>query len=850
MVTARTARSLFSVCVASRPWSVWTSVCVGARWWEARGRQLYGAGAVWDSRKQASAGWGSRHQSTSAGWGSKKHAAKRKIQLQTAELMMDAEMEQQLAPLRASCKEQGDLVRKLKAEGAPEVDIKKEVQELKARKKELEDMILKLSPADTFDRAKMNDLIKRRFFYDNSFAIYGGITGQYDYGPMGCDLVDNLLAEWHKHFVIQERMLKVNCSILTPEPVLKASGHVDKFADYMVKDVKTGECFRLDHLIKQHFEKVMADKKTSAEEKEALSLTVARLDGMTMEEMNDLMRKHDMKSPLTGNNLTDATEFNLMFPISIGPSGNLKGFLRPETAQGIFVNFKRLLEYNQGKLPFACAQVGNAYRNEISPRSGLLRVREFTMAEIEHFCDPDDKNHPKFAQVADTEMVLYSGCAQMDGESAKRMTIGEAVHGSGLSSLGLLSTPAEVGALDRYLKERSYILEHSPSQADLVVWEALRQPPPSDLFHASRWYRHLSSFSERERLSLPGEKLMLEELTGGRQKGMVANETLGYYMARIQQYLLRIGINPKKLRFRQHLSNEMAHYACDCWDAECLTSYGWIECVGCADRSAYDLQQHTKGSGVRMCVERPLKEAVMVDSLAAQPDKGIIGKTFKKDAKAVQEALTALTIEQAEQMDKALTEQGEYELSGFKMTRAMVPSFKREQKKVFVEEIVPSVIEPSFGVGRVFYSLLEHSFRVREDDDKRTFFSLATVVAPIKVSVLPLSNKQEFVPFTTQLADALTDLNLSVKIDDSTGSIGRRYARTDEIGIPLGITVDFDTVNKVPHTVTVRERDSTQQVRMPIEEVPLTIKNLADGKTQWKDVTDKWPIFTSQETTK
>ncbi|XP_045120078.1 glycine--tRNA ligase-like isoform X2 [Portunus trituberculatus] len=761
MVTARTARSLFSVCVASRPWSVWTSVCAGEKWWEARSRQLHGVRTIWDNRKQASAGWGSRHQSTSADWGSKKHAAKRKIKLQTAQLMMDAEMEQQLAPLRASCKEQGDLVRKLKAEGAPEMDIKKEVQELKARKKELEDMILKLSPADTFDRAKMNDLIKRRFFYDNSFAIYGGITGQYDYGPMGCDLVDNLLSEWHKHFVIQERMLKVNCSILTPEPVLKASGHVDKFADYMVKDVKTGECFRLDHLIKQHFEKVMADKKTSAEEKEALSLTLARLDGMTMEEMNDLMRKHDMKSPLTGNNLTDATEFNLMFPISIGPSGNLKGFLRPETAQGIFVNFKRLLEYNQGKLPFACAQVGNAYRNEISPRSGLLRVREFTMAEIEHFCDPDDKSHPKFAQVANTEMVLYSGCAQMDGESAKRMTIGEAVHG-----------------------------------------------------------------------------------------GLVANETLGYYMARIQQYLLRIGINPKKLRFRQHLSNEMAHYACDCWDAECLTSYGWIECVGCADRSAYDLQQHTKGSGVKMCVERPLKEAVMVDSLAPQPDKGMIGKTFKKDAKAVQEALAALTIDQAEQMDKALTEQGEYELSGFKITRAMIPSFKREQKKVFVEEIVPSVIEPSFGVGRVFYSLLEHSFRVREDDDKRTFFSLATVVAPIKVSVLPLSNKQEFVPFTTQLADALTEMNLSVKIDDSTGSIGRRYARTDEIGIPLGITVDFDTVNKVPHTVTVRERDSTQQVRMPIEEVPLTIKNLADGKTQWKDVTDKWPIFTSQETTK
>lgn len=80
-------------------------------------------------------------------------------------------------------------------------------------------------------------------------------------------------------------------------------------------------------------------------------------------------------------------------------------------------------------------------------------------------------------------------------------------------------------------------------------------------------------------------------------QGMVANETVGYYMARIQQYLLRIGINYNKLRFRQHLSNEMAHYACDCWDAECLTSYGWLECVGCADRSAYDLTAHAVATG-------------------------------------------------------------------------------------------------------------------------------------------------------------------------------------------------------------------------------------------------------------
>ncbi|XP_042856861.1 glycine--tRNA ligase-like isoform X2 [Penaeus japonicus] len=697
----------------------------------------------------------------SVAWGSKKHAARRKVQLQSALLAMDPAVEEQLAPLRARCKEQGDKVRKMKADGATEIDIKREVQELKARKKELEDTILKLSPPDTFDRAKMNDLIKRRFFYDNSFAIYGGITGQYDFGPMGCDLVDNMMGEWHKHFVIQERMLKVNCSILTPEPVLKASGHVDKFADYMVKDVSTGECFRLDHLIKQHFEKIKSDKKTSQEEKEGIERKITLLDGMTMEEMDKIVKDYKMKSPLTGNDLTDAVEFNLMFPISIGPSGALKGFLRPETAQGIFVNFKRLLEYNQGKLPFACAQVGNAYRNEISPRTGLLRVREFMMAEIEHFCDPDDKSHPKFSQIADLQMRFYSACAQMDGESEKMMTIGEAVHG-----------------------------------------------------------------------------------------GMVANETLGYYMARIYQYLLKIGINPKKLRFRQHLSNEMAHYACDCWDAECLTSYGWIECVGCADRSAYDLGQHTKASGVRLSVERPLKEPRIVDTVVALPDKGAIGKTFKKDAKAVQEALVSLSNEEAEKMDKALSEAGEYELNGFKLTRAMVPNFKREQKKVHVEEYIPSVIEPSFGVGRVFYSLLEHSFRVREDDDKKTYFSLPAIVAPVKVSVLPLSNKSEFIPFTVQLANALTELNISSRIDDSTGSIGRRYARTDEIAIPFGVTIDFDTCNNTPHTVTLRERDSTEQVRIPIEEVAPTVRLLADGKMEWKAVTDKWPKFVAQETTK
>merc|ERR1719264_1550139 len=134
-----------------------------------------------------------------------------------------------------------------------------------------------------------------------------------------------------------------------------------------------------------------------------------------MEEQAATLKKFDIRSPVTNNELSEPIEFNLMFQTNIGPTGLLKGFLRPETSQGIFVNFKRLLEFNQGRLPFAAAQVGNAFRNEISPRSGLLRVREFTMAEIEHFCDPEDKAHPKFESVSKTSIVMFSACNQMDG---------------------------------------------------------------------------------------------------------------------------------------------------------------------------------------------------------------------------------------------------------------------------------------------------------------------------------------------------------------------------------------------------------------------------------------------------
>ncbi|XP_062548703.1 glycine--tRNA ligase isoform X2 [Armigeres subalbatus] len=673
----------------------------------------------------------------------------------------DPKIEEVLAPLRMAVKEQGDLVRKLKADGAPEIDVKKAVNELKARKKILEDKELSLAPSvASFDRARMEDLLKRRFFYDQSFAIYGGITGQYDFGPMGCALKSNMINTWRQFFVLEEQMLEVDCSILTPEPVLKASGHVDRFADLMVKDVKNGECFRLDHLIKNHLEKAAAAKDATAALKDECSDIVIKLDGMTKDEMAAILQKFNMKSPTTGNDLTEPIEFNLMFGTQIGPTGLVKGFLRPETAQGIFVNFKRLLEFNQGKLPFAAAQIGNSFRNEISPRSGLIRVREFTMCEIEHFCDPQHKDHPKFENVKDIVMTLYSACNQMDGKSAQQITIGEAV-GSGL----------------------------------------------------------------------------------------VANETLGYFMARIQQFMLKIGILPERLRFRQHMGNEMAHYACDCWDAECLTSYGWIECVGCADRSAYDLTQHTNATGVKLVAEKKLPAPKTIEVTEVVPNKAVLGKVFKKEAKNITDLLANLSLSDVETIGNNLADKGEHviDLNGSAVIlKSDMIAVKTTSKTIHVEEITPSVIEPSFGVGRIMYSLLEHSFQMREGDEQRGYFSLPPIVAPLKCSVLPLSNNAEFVPFVKKISSALTNVDISHKVDDSSGSIGRRYARTDEIAIPYGITIDFDTL-KEPNSVTLRERDSMKQVRVGLDEVSQVVRDLATSRLSWIEVEAKYPKFEQQE---
>ncbi|RCI01834.1 Glycine--tRNA ligase 1, mitochondrial [Rhizopus stolonifer] len=630
-----------------------------------------------------------------------------------------------------------------------------------------------MASSNKFDRAALEQLVTKRFFYAPSFQIYGGVAGLYDFGPSGSALLNNIISLWRNHFVLEEEMLEVDTTIMTTYDVLKTSGHVDKFADFMCKDLKNGEIFRADHVIEAVLEaRLQGDKEAraakagkSAEEiaaeaseaaaakadkkkkkkkgtvvaveladdvRQSYEECLAQIDNFSGEELAAIMKKFDIRSPESGNELSEPKEFNLMFESLIGPTGQLKGFLRPETAQGQFLNFKKLLEFNNDKMPFASAQVGRSFRNEISPRSGLLRVREFTMAEIEHYVDPENKDHPKFEDVKDVKLTLLPKDVQMSGKTdTVEMTIGDAVA-----------------------------------------------------------------------------------------KGVVDNQTLGYFIARIYLFLEKIGIKKERLRFRQHMDNEMAHYACDCWDAEIHTSYGWIECVGCADRSAYDLTVHSNRTNEKLIVREQLPEPRTVECWQVEINKKTFGPKYKKEAKAVEEALMTLCDEKYAQLAKDLEANG---VSSVLVNGQEVEvgkdniNVKLGTVTEHVREYTPNVIEPSFGIGRILYSLLEHSWWVREDDEARNVLSFPPVVAPFKCCLLPLSGNAVFEPFVRKYSRALRQAGVSLRTDDSKASIGRRYARNDELGIPFAITIDFETVEN--DTVTLRERDSTNQIRDSFENI-------------------------------
>ncbi len=214
-------------------------------------------------------------------------------------------------------------------------------------------------------------LAKRRGFIFQSSEVYGGLAGAYDYGPYGRALKENIKQVWWKRFVADRTdMYGMDASVLMNRKVWEASGHVGGFADPLVEDTKTKRRFRADHLL----------------EDAGVDAT-----GLSFDEIDKALREHAIKSP-DGNDISGVREFNMMFRTQVGATENedAQTFLRPETAQGMFVNFKNIVDSLYPDMPFGLAQMGKVFRNEIAPRDFLFRVREFEQMEVEYFVREDD----------------------------------------------------------------------------------------------------------------------------------------------------------------------------------------------------------------------------------------------------------------------------------------------------------------------------------------------------------------------------------------------------------------------------------------------------------------------------
>ena len=588
------------------------------------------------------------------------------------------------------------------------------------------------------DEKKLEVLLRKKFFFGPSAHIYGGVSGLYDYGPLGCSLKNALMELWRGEFVKKESLFEVDTSILLPYEVLKASGHVDKFSDLLVFDKETGEFYRADHVIKGR----LSERQATDETKEVLE----GLEGLSVRECESIISRLGIKSD-RGNDLVGAAEFNLIFKTSIGPKARSPSFLRPETAQGQFLNFRKLYELNYEKLPFGSATIGRVFRNEISPRTGLLRVREFDQAEIEYFVDPLDKRHSGFGSVSDMEVTLkprgtaspakYPGRVNEDG--CTRMKLSDAVA-----------------------------------------------------------------------------------------CGMIDSETLAYFVGKTHLFLLKLGIRDEYLRFRQHNEDEMAHYACDCWDAEILTSYGWIECVGIADRSGYDLKVHQSFSKSSLSARRILEKPQEMLRWYPVINRQVLGRELKGELPSFLSRVEALI--EDKDANSADTEPTETESSMDVEFGGRLYTLKVERKKVktTTEEFVPHIIEPSFGIGRIMYSLCEHVYWKR--DDERGVLSFKPWIAPVQCEVSFLAKNAALEALVDVVMQSLEDVRASA--NRRSVSIGKKYSIADESGIPFYVTIDF--VSLKDSSVTVRERDTMQQIRIRIEKLGGVISELACGKKAWK----------------
>ena len=436
----------------------------------------------------------------------------------------------------------------------------------------------------------------RGFVYPGS-EIYGGLANSWDYGPLGVELKNNIKRAWLKKFV-QECPYNVglDSAILMNPETWVASGHLGGFSDPLMdcKSCKTRH--RADKLIEDYVAENGLNDNPAA---------------MNDEEMMQYIKDKGIACPNCGSHdFTDIRKFNLMFKTFQGVTEDSTStlYLRPETAQGIFVNFKNIARTTRKKVPFGVAQIGKSFRNEITPGNFIFRIREFEQMELEFFCKPG-----------------------------------------------------------------------------------------TDL----EWFEYWRGFCRK--------------------------------------WLLDLGLNEEHLRLRDHDKDELCFYSKATTDFEYLFPFGWGELWGVADRTDYDLTQHSKHSG--------------------QP----------------------------------------------------LDYFDPETN----EKYIPYVIEPSLGADRVLLAFLCDAYDEETDEkgDTRTVMHFHPALAPFKAAVLPLSKK-----LSDKAAEVYTELAKDFMIDfDDAGSIGKRYRREDEIGTPICVTYDFDSPED--NCVTVRDRDTMEQKRIPISEL-------------------------------
>ncbi|MFQ3321944.1 MAG: glycyl-tRNA synthetase, partial [Candidatus Thalassarchaeaceae archaeon] len=322
---------------------------------------------------------------------------------------------------------------------------------------------------------RLTSILRRRGVILPSFEIYGGVSGLIDYGPVGARIKRKVINSWINHWMEKGNVVEVDSPTITPESVLIASGHVGEFNDLMIECLSCNNAFRADHLIEHIHEN---------------SESIIAL------EMDKIINDNSINCP-NCNELqwSESKPMNLMFKTGIGAMKDQRtAYMRPETAQGMFMLFPSLYRHFRQKLPFGAIQTGKGYRNEISPRQGMIRLREFNMAELEYFIDPE--NPPK----EDLSKYVDKICMIPDPD-------------------GDFDTKCQI------------------------------------------------SFSD------------------ALEKGIIRHPTVALILYDTWKFLINLGLNVNKIRFRQHSSTEMAHYATDCWDCEIHGEYGWIECVGIANRT-------------------------------------------------------------------------------------------------------------------------------------------------------------------------------------------------------------------------------------------------------------------------